>query len=163
MNSSSSTGTLSGRSKIALNQLTKILNRDQTNVDIMGPTFKHSAALSKNERVIKRPEILSDLTGQSTEHLHSHGMNSVECSALQLLQQHHHDLGKIIHSKRLRSATGQSRRRHTGQGQDRSKTLSKYTREMHVRQCTRTQRRTGEKISAKSTPQAQERTAGKIR
>ena len=30
--------------KVALNQLTKILNRDQTNVDITGPTFKHSAA-----------------------------------------------------------------------------------------------------------------------
>ena len=81
--------------KVALNQLTKILNRDQTNVDITGPTFKHSAALSKNERVIKGPEILSDLTGQSTEHLHSHGMNSVECSALQLLQQYHHDLSKM--------------------------------------------------------------------
>ena len=39
--------------RVALNQLTKILNRDQTNMDKTGPTFKHSAALSKNERVIK--------------------------------------------------------------------------------------------------------------
>ena len=80
--------------KVALNQLTKILNRDQTNVDITGPTFRHSAALSKDERVIKRPEILSDLTGQGTRHLQSHSMNSVECSALQLLQQYHHEVSK---------------------------------------------------------------------
>ena len=39
--------------KVALNQLTKILNRDQTNVDITGPTFKHSAALSKDENGLK--------------------------------------------------------------------------------------------------------------
>ena len=80
--------------KVALNQLIKTLNRDQTNVDITASTFKYSAALSKNERVIKRPEILSDLTGQSTEHLQSHSMNSVECSALQLLQQYHHAISK---------------------------------------------------------------------
>ena len=163
--------------KVALNQLTKILNRGQTNVDITGPTFKHSAALNKNERVIKRPEILSDLTGKGTEHLQSHSMNSAECSALQLLQQYHHEVSKQRpsepskrkrgppqkrevhtdvhfsrmhhsepgsraahqhdpdqdkaqspaprHSKRLRSAKGQSQRRHTGQDQVRSKTLSK--------------------------------------
>ena len=47
--------------KVALNQLTTILNREQTNVDITGPTFQHSAAFSEIERVIKRPEILSDI------------------------------------------------------------------------------------------------------
>ena len=148
--------TIKKEHKVALNQLTKILNRDQTNVDITGPTFKHSAALSKNERVIKRPEILSDLTGRSTEHLQSHSMNSAECSALQLLQQYHHEEKRNAHfsrmhhsepgrraahqhdpdqdkaqspaprhSKRLRAAKGQSQRRHTGQDQVRSKTLSK--------------------------------------
>ena len=91
--------------KVALNQLTKILNRDQTDADITGPTFKHSAALSKNERVIKRPEILSDLTGQSTEHVQSQNMNAVECSALQLLQQYHHEVSNqktCVTSKRKR-------------------------------------------------------------
>ena len=48
--------------KLALNHLSKIL---QTNADITEPTFKHSAALSKNERVLERPEILSDVTGQA--------------------------------------------------------------------------------------------------
>ncbi|KAL3135191.1 hypothetical protein ABBQ38_006279 [Trebouxia sp. C0009 RCD-2024] len=97
--------------KVVLNQLTKILNKDQTNVDITGPTFKHSAALSKNERVIKRPEILSDRTGQSTEHIHSHSMISVECSALQLLQQYHHETSKkkpSVHPKR-KTGTPQKR------------------------------------------------------
>ena len=74
--------------KAALNQLTKILNRDQTDVDIIGPAFRHSTTLSKGERVIKRPEILSDLTSQGTEHLHSQSKSFIECSALQLLQQH---------------------------------------------------------------------------
>ena len=101
--------------KVALNQLTKIMNRNQTNDDITGPTFKHSAALSKNERVIKPAEILSDLTSQSTEHLPSHGMNTVECSALQLLQQYHHEVSKqkpIAPPKRKRE-TPQRREAHT--------------------------------------------------
>ena len=55
--------------KVALNQLTKITDRDQTNADVTGPTFKHSSAFSKDERVIKQCEILSDLSSRSTEHL----------------------------------------------------------------------------------------------
>ena len=45
--------------KVALNQLTKIMNRDQTNADITGPTFRHSAALCRIDRVIKQPEFMS--------------------------------------------------------------------------------------------------------
>ena len=33
-----------------LNRLTKIFDRDQTNADIIGPTFKHTAALSKTRK-----------------------------------------------------------------------------------------------------------------
>ena len=101
--------------KVAPNQLTKIMNRDQTNADIMGPTFKHSAALSKDERVIKQSQILSDLSSQSTDHLQSHGMNAVECSAQQLLQQYHHEVSKqkpIAPLKRKRG-TPQRREAHT--------------------------------------------------
>ena len=57
--------------------------------NVIGPTFKYSAALSKNERVIKRLEILLDLASQGTAHLWSHSMDAVERSALQLLQQLH--------------------------------------------------------------------------
>ena len=97
-----------GAQEWALNQLTEILNRDQTNADILGPTFKHSAVLSKNERVTKRPEILSDLTSQGTEHLQSHSMNAVECSALQLLQQHHNEV-----RKKERQRTFEKKKRET--------------------------------------------------
>ena len=48
--------------KIALDQLTKILNRDQTKTDVQGPTFQHSKPLHKHNRVIKNPQILSELT-----------------------------------------------------------------------------------------------------
>ena len=101
--------------KVALNQLTKILNRDQTDVDIIGPAFRHSTALSKSERVIKRPEILSDLTSQGTEHLQSQSMSAIECSALQLLQQHHSEVRNrqdCAQSKRKRGKP-QRREAHT--------------------------------------------------
>ena len=101
--------------KVALNQLTKILNRDQTNADIIGHTFRHSTALSKSGRVIKPPEILSDLTSQGTEHLQSQSMNAIECSALQLLQQHHSEVRKTqdcVQSKRKRGKP-QRRGAHT--------------------------------------------------
>ena len=97
--------------KVALNQLTKILNRDHTNADITGPTFKHTAALSKNKRVIKRPEVLSDLTGESTEHLQSHNMNAVECSALQLLQHYHQDVSELKPSAPSKRKQGKPQRR----------------------------------------------------
>ena len=96
--------------KVALDQLTKILNRDQTDADITGPSFKHTATLSKTERVVKGPEILSDLTGQSTEHLQSHNMNA-ECSALQLLQQYHHDVSKLKANAPSKMKQGKPQRR----------------------------------------------------
>ena len=59
------------------------------------------------------------------------------------------------HSNRLRSATGQSQLRYTGQDQDRSKTLSKQLYSRNARatrtaRCTRTQTRTGEKSALKA-------------
>ena len=67
--------------KVALNQPIKVLNRDPNNTDIIGPTFRHSTALSKSERVIKRPKILSDLTRQGTEHLQSQSMKAPSSAA----------------------------------------------------------------------------------
>ena len=44
--------------KVALNQLTKILNRDQTNADIMGPTLKHSASMTESSNSLRFCQIL---------------------------------------------------------------------------------------------------------
>jgi len=53
--------------KVALNQVKKVLNKDQTNIDVQGPTFKHSNPLHKSGGVVKNPQILSELTNNSTE------------------------------------------------------------------------------------------------
>ena len=96
--------------KVALNQLTKILQRpDQCRHH--GAYLQTKCSTQQERKFIKRPEVLSDLAGQSTEHLQSHNINAVECSAMQLLQQFNHEVGKQNPSIPSKKTRGMPQRR----------------------------------------------------
>ena len=76
---------------VALNQLTKLLNLHHlTNDDIHGANFRNVGPLSKEDRVVVRPEIVSKLRVRSrdTDHFDSKEINDIECKALAMLRDH---------------------------------------------------------------------------
>ena len=84
--------TITNKHKLALNQLTKIVNRNHlSSDDIIEPSFNHIAPLCIEDRILRNPDILKELQGPNTQQVHSQEINEIECRALALLQQHQHE------------------------------------------------------------------------
>ena len=80
---------ITNQHKLALNQLTKLLNQHHlTNCDIHGASFRNIGPLSMEDRVVVRPEIVSELCSRNTDHLDSREINDIECKALAMLRDH---------------------------------------------------------------------------
>jgi len=75
--------------KKALNQLTKLLNQYHlANDDIHGAKFQNVGPLSREDRTVVRPEIVSEVRSKNTDHLDSREINDIECRALAMLRDH---------------------------------------------------------------------------
>ena len=69
--------------------LTKLLNQYHlANDDIHGARFQNVGLLSIEDRIVVRPEIVSELRSRNTDHLDSREINDIECRALAMLRDH---------------------------------------------------------------------------
>ena len=73
----------------ALNRLTKLLNQFHlANDDFHGARVQNVGPLSIEDRIVVRPEIVSELRSRNTDHLDSREINDIECRGLAMLRDH---------------------------------------------------------------------------